>query len=83
MLLVKVQKAELPPLFKTLFTLVRLQSGVIYMFHMQKCIYPHSCVSSISYPNNNGRYTSHNLLGVCFFLAAGKSSACYHIQSTA
>lgn len=80
-LLVKGQMAELPPLFKTVFTLVHLQSGVIYTFHTQKCIYPHSCVSSTSYPNNNGRYTGHNLLAVCFFSAAGKSSACCHVQS--
>lgn len=83
MLLVKGQRAELPPLFKTVFTLVHLQSRVIYTFHRQKCIYPHSCVSSTSYPNNNGRYTGHNLLAVCFFSAAGKSSACCHVQHTA
>jgi hypothetical protein len=33
--LVKGQTAELPPMFKTVFTLVRLQSGVIYMFHIK------------------------------------------------
>jgi len=81
--LVKGQTAELPPLFKTLFTLVRLQSGVIYMFHVQKCIYPHSCLSSTSYPNNSGRFTGHNLLAAHFFSTAWKSSACCHVQGTA